>query len=551
MAEYDAIVVGGGHHGTIIAAYLAKAGMKVGVFDRQDHLGGACYTEDGPAPGFRIPFCSVYSRFYAHPAFHDFNLYDEGLHYVAPETGAGIAFDDATSLVGYPARVLVDPKTGSTKWSEENVKKTYEQIAQFSKLDADTYINFMENFKNKWGRALSRYLFSVPPPPGEPDIIEKLITDPESGLEPVLQHMTVRQLAHYFFESPELRILLYRASLTSIGLAPDDVPGLTGFFAILSVAFSFSAPSIAIGQNGKITDALVSAGKKLGAEYFTDSDVEKIIVKNGRAKGICLTKGAEIEAKHLVVTDTGIPQLFFRLLGEEYVTPKMRRRIDSIVYDRNQILLGHIAVHEPPQYKAAESNPDINHMFRLLWGPRDVRYFEDKYWHEIYLMGFPSRCAVVTYTESEWDKTLVPEGKHLVIFEEFTVPARFLSYQEWGHIRENFVAEQLLPEWERYAPNMTKDNVIAHRVTTPLEVLETHPDMIEGGFGVGEHISSQMGRFRGIPEVAGYRTPVKNLYICSSAVHSGLGIARGSSYCCYRVIAEDFGLPRFWEERGL
>ena len=51
MPEYDAVVIGGGHHGTIIAPYLAKTGMKVGVFEKQDRLGGSCVTEDGPAPG--------------------------------------------------------------------------------------------------------------------------------------------------------------------------------------------------------------------------------------------------------------------------------------------------------------------------------------------------------------------------------------------------------------------------------------------------------------------------------------------------------------------
>jgi len=35
--SYDAVVIGGGHHGTIIAPYLAKAGLKVGVFERLDH----------------------------------------------------------------------------------------------------------------------------------------------------------------------------------------------------------------------------------------------------------------------------------------------------------------------------------------------------------------------------------------------------------------------------------------------------------------------------------------------------------------------------------
>ena len=28
--SFDAVVIGGGHHGTIIAPYLAKAGLKVG-----------------------------------------------------------------------------------------------------------------------------------------------------------------------------------------------------------------------------------------------------------------------------------------------------------------------------------------------------------------------------------------------------------------------------------------------------------------------------------------------------------------------------------------
>ncbi len=41
--SYDAIVIGGGHHGTTIAPYLAKAGLSVGVFERLDHLGAVQY----------------------------------------------------------------------------------------------------------------------------------------------------------------------------------------------------------------------------------------------------------------------------------------------------------------------------------------------------------------------------------------------------------------------------------------------------------------------------------------------------------------------------
>lgn len=41
MNKYDAIVVGAGHNGLTNAAYLAKAGLKVAVLERNPHIGGA------------------------------------------------------------------------------------------------------------------------------------------------------------------------------------------------------------------------------------------------------------------------------------------------------------------------------------------------------------------------------------------------------------------------------------------------------------------------------------------------------------------------------
>ena len=122
---YDAIIIGGGHHGTIIAPYLAKAGLSVGVFERLDHLGGGAVSEDGPGPGFRMNFCAHFTRFFGHPAYKEFNLRDEGLEYVFPDTNEAIVFDDDTSYLGYAAWRVVDPKTGRVEFSEKNVQKTY------------------------------------------------------------------------------------------------------------------------------------------------------------------------------------------------------------------------------------------------------------------------------------------------------------------------------------------------------------------------------------------------------------------------------------------
>ena len=537
---YDAVIIGGGHHGTIIAPYLAKAGMKVGVFERLDHLGGGAITEDLPSPGFRGNFCAHFTRFYGHPAYKEFNLREEGLEYTFPDTNEAIIFDDETSYVSYAAFTVVDPTTGETKFNEENVKKTYEQIAKFSQTDAQTYLDLTEKYKTKWRTPYHKYRFSPPTPWGVPDPLEELFNDPQSGLELPMQFMTCKQIARYFFESDELRILTLRGFCTSWGCFPDDIPGIYIAISTIHLVLGWEPAAIAKGATQAITDSLVSAGKKLGAEYFINSEVQKILIENGRAAGIKLMDGTEVAAKQLVVSDNASPQLFLRLIGEDRITDEMKRMARVYQFDRGQLFWGTVGVHELPQYKAAKSNPDVNATPRTYFAPKDLGFFEDKYQHEIFLGGMPSKMFILTAPDSIWDRSRVPEGKHSLHVEEFTCPARLFSRREWKQMTEEWV-DVLFDMWAEYAPNMTKDNLIVHRITNPADIQDTHLDMKEGGWCEGNCSGVQNGRFRGVP--GGYKTFVKNLYQCSSGVYGGPGIGRGSSYNCYKVIAEDLGLP--------
>ena len=89
---------------------------------------------------------------------------------------------------------------------------------------------------------------------------------------------------------------------------------------------------------------------------------------------------------------------------------------------------------------------------------------------------------------------------------------------------------------------MTRENVIAMRVYAPDDIETKRPDMLEGGYSSGSTIASQLGRFRPIPELSGYRMVLENLYNCSANMHSGSGIGRGSSYNCFNAITADLGL---------
>src|SRR3990172_733747 len=52
MTDFDAVVIGGGINGLTTAAYLAKAGLSVGVFESRGQCGANCDTVELGMPGF-------------------------------------------------------------------------------------------------------------------------------------------------------------------------------------------------------------------------------------------------------------------------------------------------------------------------------------------------------------------------------------------------------------------------------------------------------------------------------------------------------------------
>jgi beta-carotene ketolase (CrtO type) len=539
-AGYNAVILGGGHHGTIIAPYLARAGLSVLVLERSAHLGGGACTSEGPAPGFLMNHCSHWTRFYAHPAYRDFALHDEGLSYVFPDQNEGMIFDDGSSIIGHSAYRVVDPATGRQERSDANIQATWEQIARFSARDAETYLQLLDAHERHWKQAFRRHRFAPPPPWGTPDPLEELLDVPGTRLQPVHQFMTLGQLAREFFESPELQTLFIRAATTSTGCFPDDVPGLQGLIHCLPLTLSFEPAAIAIGGSQAITDALVAAGRRRGVQYETSCEVDRIVIEGERATAVELTDGTRIAAD-LVISNLGLPITVLRLLRELGIDAALRRRIDNIHYDRGQLFWANLAIHEPPAYVAEVDNPGVGAQPRLYWGSKDLDYLGLRYQPEIYLNGFASRPYVLSSVDSLWDETRAPGGSHIVGVEEFAAPGRNFSPARWRELKDAF-CDHLLERWAAYAPNMTAENVIALRVYGPDDIERERPNMIEGGYSTASTIASQLGRFRPVAGLSGYRVLLENVYDCSANFHSGPGIGRGSSLNCFQQIARDLKL---------
>ena len=548
-AIYDAVVIGGGHHGTIIACYLQNAGLETAVFERQHELGGGACGEELPVPGFLMNPCAHAVRFYGHPAYADFKLWEHGLEHIFPELGSGVIFDDETCIVAYPAWKVADRLTGRAEFSPENAESTFGEIARFSERDAETAQILLHKYRNKWREAYTEYLFTAPTPWGEKDGIERLFDDPEYGIDPAYQFMTTAQIGYDLFESEEMRAYFIRGMKTTSETFPEDVLPVCLNIHALALILSWSPVALVRGGTHAITHALQRAFSSMGGKFFVHHEVDKIIIEDGAAKGIRLIDGTEIEARKLVVADVDIHQLLFRLIGKEYVSSAITRKVEDINYDRGQIVWGDVAIHEPPRYKAVSFNPDCEEIPRLYLMPKDVEYLVEKYKRDIYSRGFAQKLYLWTMADSKWDKIRAPEDKHIIKLEDMSCPLRYFSDREWIRIGKDFVKEAVR-QWQIYAPNMNMDNVIGSYVSTPFSVVNRNINMRGGSIEMGAPLASQWGRLRPIPELSGYRMPIKNVYLCSSSAHPGVGIGRGSSYICYKVIAQDLGLRRIWEEKG-
>jgi phytoene dehydrogenase-like protein len=180
---------------------------------------------------------------------------------------------------------------------------------------------------------------------------------------------------------------------------------------------------------------------------------------------------------------------------------------------------------------------------------KDPDYLASKWKAEIWVNGFGRNLGLVDWEDTRWVPYKAAPGKHNFMMEDYTCPGRFLTEKQWLESKTKW-ADEMIKQWQWYAPNMTKDNFIAIFDNTPYDVENRNVNMHEGDWDCGAQIASQSGRFRPIPEFSDYRLVVKNMYYSSASAHDGAGVRGVPGYNCYKAIAEDFGLRKVWEEQG-
>ena len=102
MTDFDGVVIGAGHNGLALAAYLSRAGMRVAVLERNSRIGGGSSTEERILPGYRL---NLHANFYMGigfcPLLRDLELHRYGFSYIEPPVQQAAVFRDGTAIVVY------------------------------------------------------------------------------------------------------------------------------------------------------------------------------------------------------------------------------------------------------------------------------------------------------------------------------------------------------------------------------------------------------------------------------------------------------------------
>ena len=191
---WDVIAVGAGHNGLVAAAYLAAAGKKVLVVERNAWFGGGVVTKALTVPGFLHDQHSMAHIFIqGNPLLRndDLGLKSRfGLRYVFPECPMMSVFEDGTTLGLYRDR-----------------ERTVADIARYSQKDAEAYRRLAAQAQSLMPM-LTGALYSPPPPVGASNA---LMDQSREGRELWrLMQMSIHDLLCEWFEHPKVRMTFAR-----------------------------------------------------------------------------------------------------------------------------------------------------------------------------------------------------------------------------------------------------------------------------------------------------------------------------------------------------
>jgi phytoene dehydrogenase-like protein len=522
--NYDAIVIGAGHNGLITAGYLARAGKKVLVVEARDVVGGACTSEE-LIPGSTWSSCAFIASLLRPEIIADLELERYGLEMYQTEANEVSIFPDGSHLFVW-----------------KDMDKTLKEIEKFSKSDAAAFLDFGLRVK-KFASILTPFLLS--PAPSRSQVLAAFEAAGAEDLFNEMVLLSTKDLLDRYFDSEHIKGLFTFFGMISVWGGPST-PGtgyVYGHHSVGEFKGTLGQWGFVKGGMGGITKALARSAEAHGAEIRLKSPVKQVIVTKGKATGVELANGTTISAR-TVISNADPQRSMLQLLPAGVIDAKLSTKLQN--YDaRGSMARIHLLIDELPDYigfPAGEQGPQ--HQAQAIMGA-SIENFE-RAWEAERRGEFPDDFVIEAVIQSTHDDSLAPAGLHTMTLGVQQLPFE-LAGTDWDTVREEW-ADKVLEVLFRYAPNL-RDHILDRVIITPKD-LERDYGLTGGNIFHGSMFLDQLFNNRPAPELADYRTPVANYYLCGSGTHPGGGVMGANGHNAAQVVLADLnGTPAPSAER--
>ena len=515
--RYDAVIIGCGHNGLISAAYLARAGRRTLVLERRHVLGGAAVTEE-IVPGFRFSVASYVVSLLRPEVIRELRL---------PEHGLDILPLDGTFT---PLPTGAGPATGGDYlWRVNDHGRTVRELRRWSRSDAEAYEEYGQ-LMVEMARFIKPILGIVP---GDPTDLDPRPLLPLAGLARSFGRLTERQQAVFvqimtmsaadfldqWFETDPLKATMSASGIigTYQGIRSPGTAYVLLHHYMGEIDGAFRAWGIPKGGTGGVSYAIARAAQSLGAEIRTEAPVARIRTKDGRAIGVVLEDGEEIDAT-VVLSSADAKVTFLDLLEPGTLDPSFETEVRRIKF-RGSSGKVNLAVDRLPDFTclpgegehlrgAISFSPSMDDMERAYDDAKYGRWSRKPYIDMI----IPTLV----------DPGMAPPGKHVIsCFVQYAPYRLDPSLGTWDDNREAF-GDTVIDRIAEFAPNI-RDIIVGRQVLTPLD-MERMMGLTEGNIFQGELSLEQLFFNRPVPGYARFRTPIRDLWLSGSSTHPGGGL---------------------------
>lgn len=527
-ANYDALVIGGGHNGLVCAFYLARAGLKVRVLERRAVVGGAAVTEEFH-PGFRNSTASYTVSLLQPKVIADMKLADHGYRVIEREIANFFPlFTDFLKLGGGSGR-------------------TQAEFARFSNKDAEAFPAY-EAALERLADVLRTLALKTPPRAGggvrallAAAIQGRRIAGMSLDAQENLLHIFTRSAREFldgWFESDVVKTAFAFDAVVG-NYAGVSTPGSA--YVLLHHVFGEvngrkGAWGHAVGGMGAITRAMAKACELAGVRIDLEAPVARVLADGGKIAGVRLESGEEIAAP-IVAANVGPLLLYRRLIADADLDPGFRRRIAGFKAGSGTFRMN-VALSELPDFTVLPDKAKAEHHTAGIVIAPGLDYM-DRAHEDARRLGWSREPIVEMMIPSTVDDSLAPPGAHVAsLFCQQFAP-ELPDGRSWDDAREE-AADHIVETVTRHAPNF-KASILARQIHSPLD-LERKFGLIGGDIFHGRMSLDQLWAARPLLGHGDYRGPIRGLYLCGSGAHPGGGVTGAPGHNAAREILRDRSL---------